>query len=116
MAIHFALIFPEKLMLVLLSIVLLFLRERLQKYFFPILYIYIQIRSIIAIFLDDEPDGENDPKHYIILSGFTDASLLSFLIEMKVHVKSIISIKTEYHIKLLKDSKSEEGNNIDEVG
>ena len=68
------------------------------------------------VFLDDEPDGENDPKHYIILSGFTDASLLSFLIDMKIHVESIISIKTEYHIKLLKDSKSEEANNIDEVG
>lgn len=46
-------------------------------------------------FLDDEPDGVGDPQHYIILTGFTDASLLTYLIDMKISIDAIINLDSE---------------------
>ena len=56
----------------------------------------------ISLYLcsDDEPDGPDDPKHYIIVSGFTDSSLMSYLLDMKVTINAIFNIKTDYHLKL----------------
>ena len=49
--------------------------------------------------IDDEPDEATDPKHYIILSGFTDAQLLSELVDVKIPVDVIINLDTDYHMR-----------------
>lgn len=54
----------------------------------------------LIFFLDDEPDGPNDPQLYIILTGFHEAVLASAMIDLKININAIINLKTEYNAKL----------------
>ena len=65
--------------------------------------------SMMCIFgssLDDEPDGPTDPQHYIILTGFFDAAVLTSLIDIKVVPNAVIRIKTDYHLKLKEEKNA----------
>lgn len=67
--------------------------------------------------IDDEPDGAEDPKHYIVLTGFTEPSLLNYLNEMNVMVNTIINLKTDYlmkHQDTIENSEEECSDESDE--
>ena len=45
--------------------------------------------------LDDEPDGADDPNHYIVINGFSDAAVFQLLIELGVTADAVIKVRFE---------------------
>ena len=57
-----------------------------------------QVLSFIYI-IDDEPDGANDPQHYIIITSVYEPHVLQPLIDLGVAVDGIIKVKSETYIQ-----------------
>ena len=57
-------------------------------------YYYISIYIV-----DDEPDGANDPQHYIIITSVYEPHVLQPLIDLGVAVDGIIKVKSETYMQ-----------------
>ena len=68
---------------------------------------------LFSIHSDDEPDGPNDPHHYIILTGITDTALIHHLVEMKIPLHAIIDIQTDYQVRVDEQIKNEESMDVE---
>ena len=54
----------------------------------------------ILFIVDDEPDDEGSPQHYVLIHGFTAASTLQHLANIGVDVNAIIKLQQdEYKTK-----------------
>jgi hypothetical protein len=48
-----------------------------------------------SISLDDEPDEEGSPQHYVLIHGFLSASTLQHLANIGVHVNALIKLQQD---------------------
>ena len=52
------------------------------------------------IITDDEPDGETDPQHYIIVTSVYEPRVFQPLIDLGVVVDGVLNVKSEtYQVK-----------------
>ena len=61
--------------------------------------------------LDDEPDGEGDPQHYIIVTSVYEPRVFQPLIDLGVGIDGIVKVKSEtYPVKEEEEKNVVEGN------
>ncbi|XP_028409597.1 sperm-associated antigen 17-like isoform X2 [Dendronephthya gigantea] len=67
--------------------------------------------------IDDEPDEEGSPQHYVLIHGFLSASTLHHLANIGVHVNAIIKLQQEeYRCKPQEHPKEEMHEDVEEEG
>lgn len=55
---------------------------------------------IFTCIIDDEPDDEGSPHHYVLIHGILTASVIYHLIEAGVNVDAIICVKAQNYDRL----------------
>ena len=50
--------------------------------------------------IDDEPDDEGSPQHYILIHGILTAPVIHYLSEIGVHVDALICVKAQIYESL----------------
>lgn len=77
---------------------------------------YIVNSSVSVNFLvDDEPDDEGSPHHYVLIQGILTASVISNLIEVGVNVDALICLKAENYDSLTPTTHQKDENTAAKV-